>query len=351
MLKKSLIALLPIALVAVGWYFTQSKKTESPVAVSIATTSSESTAAPSSVESTTDNPLAVQKDNATQIVESIKNDSSANTTSLQNTTPANDQLVDSTTNNTIETPEASSVAIEPLSDAEFLRLEQQLKTDTALRLSLIEEFRYNTDPTRAKQLAALLGPYDDPEVMQAASELAYSGDPQSQIAGLDLLSRIQPRNGEARDIAIDLLSSGNDPALLVATMNVLATPARNVSDTQLQSLNDNLNNLSNHYDPNIRSQTLALMGRWDKNSHAARNALSEGLNDSNPAVRSSATFAINNIRNPDDQMISSLLSIAENTNDKRSTRYAALRALGSMQLSSTQSRRYAIAKRNANRRN
>ena len=141
-------------------------------------------------------------------------------------------------------------------------------------MQLLEEFRYNTDPARAKQLAALLGPYNDPAIVQTASELAYSGDHQSQLAGLDLLARVQPRNDEARDVAIDLLGSGNDPTLLVATMNVLAVPARTATASQRQLLNDNLANLAKHYDPKVRGQSLSLLGRWDKNSATARESLS-----------------------------------------------------------------------------
>lgn len=301
----------------------------------------------------TNTPLTTTKDDAELIVESIQNDSPDTTSNQSNITPDTDSANELTVNSALQSSrgvEASSVAVEPLSDAEFLRLEQQLKNDEPLRLSLLEEFRYTTDPVRARQLAALLGPYDDPEILQVASELAYSGDPESINAGLDLLSRIQPRNSDARDIAIDLLNSGGNTKMLVASMNVLATPSRNASDSQLQSLNDNLNNLSNHYDATVRAQSLSLLGRWDQNSAVARDAFSRGLTDPDPSVRSSATFALNNINNPDDAMISGLLSIAENTNENRSTRYAALRALEKMQLSGTLMRRFAEARISANRR-
>jgi len=138
--------------------------------------------------------------------------------------------------------------------------------------------------------------------------------------------------------------------LLVATMNVLATPARTANADQRQLLNDNLGNLSNHYDPKVRAQSLSLMGRWDKNSPVARESLSRGLTDSDPAVRSGAAYAIKNIRNPDTAMISGLLTIAENTDEKKSTRYAALNALEKMPLSGTPMRRYGIVKRSINNR-
>ena len=133
-------------------------------------------------------------------------------------------------------------------------------------------------------------------------------------------------------------------------MNVLATPARTANESQRQLLAANLNNLSSHYDPSVRSISLSLMGRWDKNSPASRESLTRGLSDTDPAVRSSAAYAIRNIQNPDSQMIDGLLHIAEDTEAKKSTRYAALGALGKMSLSGTTFRRYNLAKRNVNRR-
>jgi len=300
----------------------------------------------------TDNPVATEKDDASIIVDAIPTDPAP---SDSNTNNANESSNQPATDNNVATinstgVDAASVAVEPLTDEEFLRLEQQIKTDRQLRMQLLDEFRYNTDPARAKQLAALLGPYDDPAIVQTASELAYSGNLQSQIAGLDLLARVQTRNDEARNVAIDLLSSGNDPTLLVATMNVLATPARAATPDQRQLLNDNLGNLANHYDPKVRGQSLALIGRWDKNSAVARESLSRGLTDSDAAVRSRAAFAIKNIRNPDANMITGLLSLAENTDDKKSARFAALSALEKMQLTGINLRRYNLAKRNINRR-
>jgi len=350
--KKILLTLLPLALVAGGWHFLQNKNS---APVTSEPTAGNTTASRITSEQTTlTNPLATEKDDATLIVDEIKNEStSSNSNSTDNSSAGSvntSETAEAIINSTGNDIDAASVAVEPLSDAEFIRLEQQIKSDRSLRMQLLEEFRYNTDPARAQQLAALIGPYNDPEIVKTASELAYSGDIQSQIAGLDLLSRVQPRNDEARDVAIDLLSSGNDPQLLIATMNVLATPSKNATADQRQLLNDNLGNLANHYDPAVRSQSLSLMGRWDKNSSTARESLTRGLTDRDPDVRSSAAFAVKGIRNPDNNVIDGLLFIAEKTDEKKSARYAALSALEQIQLAGNHLRRYTLAKRNVNRR-
>lgn len=348
MLKKTLLVLLPLTILVGGWYLSRSENTDSPDSVRSDSPSDTSIATNTTDVAEAPNPLTIKKDDTAPASNNgSESNSSASTTDIQRDSGS---LTEPVTSADSEEVEPSLVAVEPLTDEEFNQLEQQLKNDRQLRLSLLEEFRYNTDPTRAKQLAALLAPYDDPEILQIASELAYSGDPQSRIAGLDLLRRIQPRSDDARDLAIDLLSTGDSTEMLVATMNVLATPSRRASDTQLQSLNDNLNNLSNHHDATVRSQSLSLMARWDKNSGGAREALTRGLTDPDPSVRSSATYALNNISNPDEHMIAGLLSIAENTSESKPTRFAALRALENMQLSATQRRRYATAKLTVNRR-
>jgi len=345
--KKLLFVVLPLAILAGGWYFLQSQKAADSPAPSLSLDSGNSTPAAINSElasnpasQTTPTPQDNNSDVATAIVTDISESNSTRDVFVPEQRSDQQEKIDVTT-----------IAIDDrLTDEEFERLEALIRRDKGLRMQLLEEFRYNTDSARAKQLAALLGPYNDPEILQTASELVYSGDPESMKAGLDLLSRIQPRSSEARDIAIDLLSSENNPDLLVSTMNVLATPARTADPSQRQLLADNLNNLSNHYDPIVRSHSLSLVGRWDKNSPSSRESLTRGLNDTDPTVRSSAAFAIRNIQNPDDNMIDGLLNIAEDTTIKKSTRYAALEALAQMNLSSTTLRRYNLTKSNINRR-
>ena len=335
MLKRILLLIIPFALLASGWFFIHTKKVKSQ----IPSLSQDFDHTGNSDLKENNSPAPAKKtDIATTIADDINS-------STEKPLPA---APDQQPNTKID---ATTIAADQrLTDEEFEQLELLLRNDKALRLELLEEFRLNANPERAKQLAALLGPHNDPEILQTASALVYSGDPISKTAGLDLLRRIQPRSTDARNIAIDLLSVETDPAFLVSTMNVLATPATSAGEGQRQLLADNLNNLSNHYDPRVRSHSLSLMGRWDKNSLTSRDSLTRGLSDTDPGVRSSAAYAIRNIQNPDDNMIDGLLNIAEDADTKKSTRYAALEALDKMSLSGISIRRYNLAKRNVNRR-
>ena len=330
MFRSVLLLIILLALVAGGWFFFQNS---APPPVSLDTAPIE--------EST------LSKGDPPALDEDIDEAITINDTKpvVENPAPT---APDVETGSDID---VTTLAVDQrLTDDEFKDLEALISNDKGLRMDLLDEFRYNTDPERAKQLAALLGPHNDPEIVQTAAELVYSGDPNSKTAGLDLLNRVQPHSSEAREIAIDLLSAETDPEFLVSTLNVLATPVEAANESQRQLLTDNLNNLSNHHDAIVRSHSLSLMGRWDKNSPASRESLTRGLSDTNAKVRSSAVYAITNIQNPDEYMVEGLLNIAEDTDIKKPTRYAALQALSKMNLNGTPVRRYNLAKRNISRR-
>jgi len=92
------------------------------------------------------------------------------------------------------------------------------------------------------------------------------------------------------------------------------------------------------------------MSRWQQNSATTVAAIEKGLTDPEAAVRASAVYGSNNMTSPSNALIDNLLSIAENTEEKRTVRSAAARALGKMTLDSTQMRRFRIARARINRR-
>lgn len=243
-----------------------------------------------------------------------------------------------------------SRAGQPLNDQELNLLKAQLATSRDRRLEVLEVFRNSTDFQQSKQLASLLGGFSDPEILQAAAQLTSSGEQQSQMAGLDLLSRLQPHSDQARDLAIELLSAQHNPTLLVATLNALAKPAANATAEQRVLLQSNLNYLASHPDASVRSHSIGLLGRWDQNAATTIDALNAGLNDKDPAVRRAATYASFRVENPPSTMIESLLDIAENSAEKRTVRLAAVRALSNRSLTAAAQRRYRAASVSVNRR-
>lgn len=309
--------IIPLAIVAGGWLFLSNKPTqEHPTPTPIESSNSiDSTSTKSNVvqdySTESDSTPTTQTDNLPEV------------TDLQNQPAAE--------NNTYYDTEASTIGIEVLSDTDFNTLQSRLRNEPELLQALLTEFRFNTDPERAKRIAALVGDLNNPEIINAAKELVYSGNPESQRIGLDLLSRLQPRNNEARDIAIELLSSESNPALLVSTLNVLATPNRAATDQQRVQLIDNLNLLSTHYDPLVRSHSIDLLGRWNPGG-ASNTILAAGLADQDPTVRARSATAFIGKSNVDESAIFGLLAVAENSNEVKTTRQAALYALKKMQL-------------------
>ena len=226
----------------------------------------------------------------------------------------------------------TTLAATPLTDEEFSDLENRIRRDPSLLTDILAEYRYNTDPERAKRLAALIGKLKDPKILATATELAYSSDPQSKKNGLELLSRIQPHNSEARDISIELLGIESDPDFLVSTMNVLATPGTNASDAQKQLLLDNMALLSTHQEESVRAHSIALLGRWAKDDLAVTNTLTAALSDSSAHVRARAASALNGTGNSSDQVIYGLLAVLENPDEVKTTRQTAMLALQRLSL-------------------
>ena len=247
----------------------------------------------------------------------------------------NDESTDNDDGSVIDVTE---IGLSPLSDDDYHDLQFRLHNDSALLSGIVEEYRSNTNPRRASQLASLLGEHNVPSVLDVASELVYSGDPTSQTLGLDLLSYLQPQNSVAREIAIDLLTSDLQPALLVSAMNVLATPSDNATYAQKERILTNTSLLADHPSVKVRSHSIELLGRWDQK--AGIDVLSNAISDPHPQVRARAVSALHGLSHPGEFLISKLLSVAENTAEQKTIRQSALYTLQDMPLSAENQLRY-----------
>lgn len=321
-MKKIVLVILPLAILAGGWFlFQPEKRSGVPTAVT---------------------PEKLTQDTSRVTASDIKSSQTdhtlAETQATIESTAVSTQTEPAFADNTSYDNEASTIAVTALSDQQFNNIQNRLRNEPEFLASLLTEFRYNTDHERGKRLAALLGDLNHPDIVQAAAELAYSGAPDSQRIGLDLLSRLQPHNSQARDIAIELLGSETSADLLVSTMNALATPTRNASNQQRVQLIDTLNLLTDHHNPQVRSHSISLLGRW--NPGASTTILTQGLNDQDAAVRARSAAAFIGKNNADINAIYGLLAVAENTQEIKTTRQSALYALQKMQLTSDAKVRY-----------
>ncbi|OED37448.1 hypothetical protein AB833_23810 [Chromatiales bacterium (ex Bugula neritina AB1)] len=320
-ITRSTGILLPLAIVAGGWFlWPQSHAPELMAGDQRALQSTISQSA-NSVKSkephrvpTNSTTLALSSDSSNQLPETQRFDITSTNV------PAHEYSID----------EAKEIA-NRLSDNEFTALEKRIQSDPILVGELLQQYRVNTDLSQAKQLAALLAASSDFRIVETAASLLYSGESESMQRGLELLSRIQPHSHAARDIAIELLSSETNPDLLVSTMNVLATPAKDATGEQRISLLENLLLLAEHPDARVRSHSLTLLGRWD-NSQNKGPVLVQGLTDTDPIVRARSASALRHVKNPLHDSIYALLSVAENPDEVKTTRQSALYSLSHMAL-------------------
>ena len=330
---KPFLAIIPLAILAGGWFFYQSAKSpttpdDSNPIENVAQTGLGQTGNPLATVSEQPDETSIQPDSV-----SVVNVDDPRAPSIINPAPTREDI------------DLTTLAAVPMSDAEFKNLERRIRQDPTLLTDILAEYRYNADPERAKRLAALIANLSSPQILATATELAYSSDPVSKRNGLELLSRIQPHNSEARDISIELLGVESDPDFLVATMNVLATPAADADTSQRQLLLDNINLLSTHQEPSVRAHSIALLGRWAKNNPDVATTLVTGLSDDSSHVRARAATALRGISNPDTATITSLLYVLENPNEIKTTRQTAMLALQQMPLSASQKSRFLAAQR------
>lgn len=241
-------------------------------------------------------------------------------------------------------PAASSIVIDtsisvdvtligqsPISDAEFEQLIAQLRDNPELLQQLVDEFRQETDVNRQLQLLRLLGEVGGPSVTLAASELIYSGDPESRRIGLELLQRVQPGNAEARDIASSLLATSVEPDVLVSTLTTLARPG-DVSDENREYLAQQVAILATHNDDSVRSISLSVLSRWSTGEQFTAVFL-DGLNDTADVVRESAAYSLIGHDDASPAVISALMAVATDSTENEQVRRGSILALRGMGIS------------------
>jgi len=261
-----------------------------------------------------------------------KGTTDANSANLNNTVVNQaSQPVDASFGPSIRSVDVSSLGYAPLSDERFLELADQLRSDPALLQQLIDEFRQEADPTRKEALSRLLGEAGGSEVTLTASELIYSGDPESRRIGLELLQQIQPDSAEARDITSTLLATEVDPDVLINTLTTLAKPGE-VEDDSREILTDQVAFLTSHEDASVRSISLNILSRWSQDGHHTE-ILRSGLSDSEAVVRESAAYSLVGYDSVDQTLIDSLMGVAINANEETRARRGAILALKGMTIS------------------
>lgn len=229
---------------------------------------------------------------------------------------------------------ARSIAHSGMDNATIIAHAKALSEDPALLSAVLDEFAAETDVKRLSRLRLLLGQLDDESMVGVAESMVFSGNPASADAGLDLLRDIGDRVPGARNIALDVMSSTQDPELLLGAANVMAVAGSNDPEVT-QRVVSTLSSHVQHPDARVRRASFSTLARWSKDPSVTPTLL-QGLNDVDPAVRKSTAYGFVGYPHADASVIEALLQTAENNSDTRRARRGAVLALSGMSLDDSQ---------------
>jgi len=235
---------------------------------------------------------------------------------------------------------AQTLAREYVDDETLLKNAEVLKKDPALLAAVLDEFLAETDEERLGRLRLLLGQLDDPSLVGVAETMVYSGNAASADAGLTLLRDISADVPAARTVALDVLSSTQDPDLLLSATQVMAAEGLNDSEIAPRVV-ASMTSLVQHSDARVRRSSYATLARWSDDPSVTPTLL-QGLTDANPAVRRSTAYGLVGYAHADASVVAALMQVAENTSDTRRVRRSAVT------LDESQSARLEAAQNNLN---
>ncbi len=335
---STIIVLVAIAVLGFNLFNGQTNLSEptdvsagSDSSLDVSTSQSDISASDSTVSSTTvASPFVLSEDNPPQ-THPTQNQSTSLSEQNTGSSGLNESLVLS----------GFEVGTAPLNDDEFQSMSNRLRNDPALLQEVMDELRTETDETRAKRLKLLLADVANPELVPLAQEMLYSGSQQSELLALDLLRRIQDENPQARSIALDVLSSSSDDAVLVSAMNVFATPVPTDAN-EVQLIVNQMNALVDHDSPSVRRAGVSILARWGDSDSIAP-VLVRGMSDVDADVRKSSAYALSKSGANSEDAKLALLSMAESADESVSGRLAAAQALTKMQLDLQSSERLEAA--------
>ena len=242
-----------------------------------------------------------------------------------------DEPINTTPVTIVSDTDVTTVAVGTLSDGDFNNLVADLALDPTLLPKLLDEYRANTDPDRARRMAQVLKSRQDPRITALGQEMVYSGDPQSQQAGFALLAGQQGNDPQALETVVEMIEIEANPEVLRSAMGALSVPGK-TQDEQQERVLDQFSTKSQHDDPMVRRLSLSLMSRWegdrDMNDHYIA-----GLADADERVRTGALFSLKASDYRSEAAKQALIDVAQDTSAGRLLRLNAVSALKRYDLS------------------
>jgi HEAT repeats len=195
----------------------------------------------------------------------------------------------------------------------------------------IEQFRNSLGSPEGAQLGAMLGTFNDPEIVQLARELQTSGSRNAQLAGLELAARLQVGDAGLRAQALNLLGqSSNDRDIAAAALYALKREP--TAPAEQTAIVDGLLKSVGHADAEVRRRSAIALADWAQDGPSLTPVV-RALNDVSVDVRAGAAFALGRSRFVAPQAEQQLVARVSDEREDWTVRDLAWRALNQYPLS------------------
>ncbi len=203
--------------------------------------------------------------------------------------------------------------------------------------------RYGTENNlHAKDmLKSVLSSVQKPEVFALSAQLATSTDAARRREGFELLQHASTEPAGVRNMVKQALAHEQSPEVLVQALVALKSAV--VEPAESGAIVSQLDGLTQHADPTVRSQSVLQLAQWDKSGSAVAR-VSQALADPALEVRTAAVSALAQSGMRSDQVKAALLSMINNANENRDLKDSALQALERFALSREEYAHYVQAR-------
>lgn len=228
---------------------------------------------------------------------------------------------DSATETTSPAPQA---LIKPPAATEEQKLLELAQSGPAALTKLIQRYGTENNPHTKDVLKSVLASVQKPEVFALSAHLATSTDAARRREGFELLQHAATEPAGVRNMVKQALAHEQSAEVLVQALAALKPAV--VEPAESGAIVSQLDGLTQHADPTVRSQSVLQLAQWD-NTGTAVARVSQALADPALEVRAAAVSALAQSGMRSDQVKAALLSMINNANENRDLKDSALQAL------------------------
>lgn len=210
------------------------------------------------------------------------------------------------------------------------KLRAAAQADPAALRTLIQRFDAERDPKAREMLKSVLSSIPSSDVIALSTKLAASSNAAQRQDGFEMLKRLSSSSPEVRNVIKQALASEHSPAVLSEAVAAL-TPTV-VAAPEAEAIVAQLNQLSQHQDASVRSQSILQLAQWDKTGNAQAR-INSSLTDPSEEVRLAAVAAIAEAGSRSEDTKSALMQVIRNANESTQVKDGALFALQRFSLS------------------